>query len=67
MKAGILLSKWQDNQLIIICLSICIGKKTKKQKWKPIETEVISVASGTSWADEVEKEQNGNINNFLNS
>jgi len=37
-----------------------IAKKSKKQKWKPIETEVISIASGTCWADEVEKEQNGN-------
>ncbi|XP_050541779.1 eukaryotic translation initiation factor 4B [Daktulosphaira vitifoliae] len=35
------------------------NKKSKKQKWKPIETEVISIASGTCWADEVEKEQNG--------
>lgn len=26
----------------------------------PIETEVISIASGTCWADEVEKEQSGN-------
>lgn len=38
-----------------------LGKKNKKQKWKPIETEVISIASGTCWADEVEKEQNGKI------
>jgi hypothetical protein len=44
-------------------IKLSAGKKNKKQKWMPIETEVISIASGTCWADEVEKEQNGN--NFV--
>ncbi|XP_025205207.1 eukaryotic translation initiation factor 4B isoform X1 [Melanaphis sacchari] len=35
------------------------SKKNKKQKWISIETEVISIASGTCWADEAEKEHNG--------
>ncbi|XP_022170689.1 eukaryotic translation initiation factor 4B [Myzus persicae] len=35
------------------------SKKNKKQKWISIETDVISIASGTCWADEAEKEHNG--------
>lgn len=42
-------------------------KKNKKQKWISIETEVISIASGTCWADEAEKEHNGKHGTALSS
>lgn len=54
------------NNRFFLIRHIFIGKKSKKKKWKPIETEVISIASGTCWADEVEKEQNGISNKYIN-
>lgn len=50
---------------IIIIFIFIVGKKNKKQKWISIETEVISIASGTCWADEAEKEHNGKHGTFL--